>query len=102
MRCRPAWSTRRNSRTSTTSVPSSVARNDRPGGRRPSTDAMPTPAQLATGLDALDDFVRLRLRQAVAELRTRQDQIDAALARPDAAPELVTAPSVRPPDPDSL
>ena len=48
---------------------------------------MTTLAQLVTGLDALDDFVRLRLRQAVAELRDRQDQIDATLARPDASPE---------------
>ena len=37
---------------------------------------------LADGLDALDDFVKSRMRQAVADLRVRQDQIDAALDRP--------------------
>ena len=63
---------------------------------------MTTLAQLVTGLDALDDFVRLRLRQAVAELRTRQDQIDATLAGPDAAPEHATAPPVRPGADDSI
>ena len=63
---------------------------------------MTTLAQLVTGLDALDDFVRLRLRQAVAELRTRQDQIDATLSRPDATPERTTAPSVRQAADDSI
>ena len=43
---------------------------------------MTTLQQLAAGLDAIDDYVRSRLRQAVAELRTRQDQIDESLDRP--------------------
>ena len=58
--------------------------------------------RLVAGLDALDDFVRMRLRQAVAELRERQDQIDATLAQPDASPERPTTAPPRAPDGDAI